>query len=242
MSQKRTLRRSVKLLRAFRSEQSDPDRFYELIASDAAALVGERINLPRSRVVDIGGGAGYFTKAFRAAGAECFVAEPDAAELSWRGTTPSGAVIGDGYSLPFRTGSADLVLSSNVLEHVRAPYRMIDELARVARPGGYVWVSFTNWYSPWGGHETSPWHYLGGERAVERYERRHGRAPKNRFGESLFPVHVGKTLRFVQRHPLLEVVEAAPRYHPGFARGVVRVPGVRELVTWNLELLLRRRG
>ena len=82
--------------------------------------------------MDVGGGAGYFMKAFRAAGADCFAAEPDWSELSWRGTAPEGAVLGDGYRLPFRTSSADLVLSSNVLEHVGRPYEMIDELTRRA--------------------------------------------------------------------------------------------------------------
>ncbi|HXY45921.1 MAG TPA: hypothetical protein VEH29_17170, partial [Acidimicrobiales bacterium] len=61
------------------------------------------------------------------------------------------------------------------------------------------------------------------------------------FGSSLFAVHVGPTLRYVRHHPELEVIEAGPRYHPWFARGVVHLPGVREVVTWNLELLLRRR-
>ena len=46
---------------------------------------------------------------------------------------------------------------------------MIDEMVRVTRPGGTVFVSFTPWWSPWGGHETAPWHYLGGEYARRRY-------------------------------------------------------------------------
>lgn len=241
MSSKRTLRRSVELFKGFRLEKSDPDRFYELIASDATAMLADHLPLAGALVLDVGGGAGYFTKAFRAMGATCFVTEPDIGELSWRGPRPSGAVIGDGYLLPFRGGTADLVVSSNVLEHVTRPYDMIDELARVAQPGGFVWVSFTNWYGPWGGHETSPWHYLGGHLAMRRFEAKNSRLPKNRYGSSLFAVHVGPTLRYVRNHPLLDVVEAGPRYHPSFARGIIRIPGVRELATWNLELLLRRR-
>jgi len=240
MSSRRTLRRSVKLLAAFRVEQSDPDHFYGLLAEDAAALVGDRVPLVGALVLDVGGGAGYFAKAFRGRGAHCFVTEPDVAELSWRGEPPDGAVLGDGYRLPFRSGAADLVLSSNVLEHVARPYDMLRELARVTRQGGHVWLSFTNWYSPWGGHEVSPWHYLGAERALARYLRRYGRPPKNVLGTNLFKVHVGPTLAFVRSCPLFEVVEAGPRYHPAFARRVVSVPALREVVTWNLELLLRR--
>ncbi len=237
----RTLKRSVRLLQAFRLEQTDPDRFYGLIASDAVEQIGRHLRLAGARILDVGGGAGYFTAAFREAGADCFVVEPDRTELSWRGTRPSGAVIGDGYRVPFRPGAVDLVLSSNVLEHVARPFEMIDELGRLARPGGLVWISFTNWYGPWGGHEMSPWHYLGAGYAERRYERRYGRQPKHHVGTNLFPIHVGPTLRYLRHHPELEIVEAGPRYHPDFARGVIRLPAVREVVTWNLEVMLRRR-
>jgi SAM-dependent methyltransferase len=240
MSTRRTIRRSVRLLGAFRLEQSDPDHFYGLLADDAAELIGERVPLTGALVLDVGGGAGYLAKAFRERGAHCFVAEPDTTELSWRGPRPDGAVIGDGYALPIRTAAVDLVASSNVLEHVASPHEMLVELARVTRPGGHLWVSFTNWYSPWGGHEVSPWHYVGAERALARYRRRYGRTPKNVLGTNLFKVHVGKTLAFVRSSPLFEVLDVGPRYHPAFARRVVSVPALREVVTWNLELLLRR--
>ena len=35
-------------------------------------------------------------------------------------------------------------------------------MVRVTKPGGLVFVSYTVWWGPWGGHETAPWHYLGG--------------------------------------------------------------------------------
>jgi len=171
---RRTLLRSLSLLRAFRLEQTDPDGFYGMLAADAVSLLGERIPLAGARVVDVGCGAGYLSGALRAAGAGCCMIDPSLEELTWRGTPPDAAVLGDGSMLPCRTGSADLVVCSNMLEHVARPFAVIGELARVVRPGGHVWISFTNWYGPWGGHETSPWHYLGAERAARRYERRHG--------------------------------------------------------------------
>ena len=96
--------------------------------------------------------------------------EADAGELMSRGGTPSRAsVIGDGYWLPLADASVDMCFSSNVLEHVRDPNGLIDEMVRVTRPGGLVYLSYTNWLSPWGGHETSPFHYLGGHDAARRY-------------------------------------------------------------------------
>jgi SAM-dependent methyltransferase len=42
------------------------------------------------------------------------------------------------YEFPIADGAYDVVLSGQVLEHVRKPWRWLPELARVCRPGGYV--------------------------------------------------------------------------------------------------------
>jgi SAM-dependent methyltransferase len=41
-------------------------------------------------------------------------------------------------SLPFRDGSFDKVLIRNVLEHIESPWIIVNEIARVLRPGGLV--------------------------------------------------------------------------------------------------------
>jgi SAM-dependent methyltransferase len=236
-----TLGRSVALLRAFRVEQTDPDRFYSVLAADSVAQLACYAPLAGQIVLDVGGGPGYFAAEFRLAGAEYFTADADVGELSTHGPPGSGTVLGSGMALPFRTGSIDVCYSSNVLEHVPRPWTMAAEMVRVTRPGGTVFLSFTSWLSPWGGHETAPWHYFGGARARRRYVRRRGREPKNRFGESLFAVSVGAALHWARRCPDVELVAALPRYHPWWARGIVLVPGLREVVTWNLALVLRRK-
>ncbi len=237
----RSLARSWRLLRGFRLEQRDPDAFYDLLSADAVELLACAVGVADALTLDVGGGAGYLTRALRAAGARCVLVDADAGELSWRGPPPAGSVVADARALPMPSAAVDLVVSSNVLEHVSEPFAVVDEMARVLRPGGHLWLSFTNWYGPWGGHETSPWHYLGGDRARRRYAARTGHDPKNAFGASLFPMHVGGTLRRLARHPLLDVIDARPRYLPEAARGLVRVPALREVLTWNLEVLARRR-
>ncbi|HTZ10625.1 MAG TPA: class I SAM-dependent methyltransferase [Acidimicrobiales bacterium] len=261
-------RRSAALFRAFRVEQTDPDHFYRFQAADAVAQVRRYSDLEGRIVVDVGGGGGYFTEAFTAAGARCVLVEPEAASAVEDGPVeasamesaeetarrerhrlavrpgrlaPGRTVAGDGNRLPFADALADVTFSSNVLEHVPDPGRFLDEMVRVTRPGGLVYLSFTAWYSPWGGHETAPWHYLGGERAARRYERLHGRPPGNRWGSSLFACHVGDALRLARAQPEAEVVDALPRYYPDWMRWVLHVPAVREVVTWNLLLVLRRR-
>jgi Methylase involved in ubiquinone/menaquinone biosynthesis len=237
-----TLGRSVRLLRAFRREQTDPDHFYGLLARDTVAQLATYAELAGALVCDVGGGPGYFAEVLRAHGARTVCVDCDAGELTARdGAYPEGAVLGSALALPLRDAAVDVCFSSNVLEHVPDPWRMADEMVRVTRPGGIIYLSFTNWLSPWGGHETSPWHYLGGHRAAARYTRRHGRRPKNLYGESLYPVSVAAALRWARGCAGAELIEARPRYHPEWATGVVRLPGLREIVTWNLLLILRRR-
>jgi len=210
------------------------------LASDAATQVAEFTGVTGRTVLDIGGGAGYFTEEFRSRGANCYLFEVDAGEMKSRGQTPPGAVVADGYWLPVRDGGADICVSSNVLEHVRDPNGLIEEMVRATKPGGLIYLSFTNWYSPWGGHEMAPWHYLGARYAERRYIRRTGRPPKNKPGTGLFPVHVGPTLRGVRARTDVVVLAAQPRYYPRWCRLVLRVPGLREVVTWNLMLVLRK--
>ncbi|MFE5511349.1 class I SAM-dependent methyltransferase [Streptomyces sp. NPDC056529] len=233
-----SFRRSLTLFRAFLREQDDPHTAYELLARDAADQIERHVRLDGRIVLDVGGGRGYFAREFRCRGAHSYLFEPDLAELA--PGQRSGAVVADGYLLPLADGTADVCFSSNVLEHVRDPGTFLSELVRVTRPGGLIYVSFTNWLSPWGGHEWAPWHYLGAERARARYERRTGRAAKHRLGENLFVIGVGPTLRRVRERDDVEIVSARSRYWPVLPGAVTRVPVLREFATWNLLLLLRR--
>ena len=223
--------RAVRLFRLFLAEQSEPDLFYRELAADSVTQLAHYADLRGRVVLDLGGGPGHFTAAFRARGARCFLVEPDADEMRARGEPPAGAVRGDGMALPVADGGVDVCFSSNVLEHVPDPAAMLAEMIRVTRPGGVIYLAFTNWYSPWGGHEMAPWHYLGGRYAEQRYARRTGKSPKHQVGTTLFPVHVGQMLHAARSRPDVSVVAALPRYYPRWCRGLVRIPGLREVAT-----------
>ena len=234
--------RSVRLLRAFRTEQAAPDVYYAGLARDTACQLGQYLGLAGRVVADVGGGPGYFAREFRVAGARTLCLDTDRGELAGLGHPEPGSAIGSALRLPLASGSVDVCFSSNVLEHVGDWRGMLAEMVRVTRPDGIVFVAFTNWLSPWGGHETSPWHYLGGDRAARRYQRRHGRPPKNRYGASLYPVSVSAALAWARSVPGAVLVDAVPRYLPGWTRPLLRVPVLREFLTWNLLLVLRRTG
>ena len=166
-----------------------------MLAADSARQLGEHVRLDGATVLDVGGGRGTSPTPSGAPARSPLGLEPDAGEMVARGEPQPGTVRGSGEALPVRTAAVDVCYSSNVLEHVRSPWQMTSEMVRVTRPGGTVFLSFTPWWSPHGGHETGPWHYLGGHRARRRYRRRNGQGAEQ-FGESLFRVSVGEALRW----------------------------------------------
>jgi SAM-dependent methyltransferase len=242
-----TLARSLRLLAAFRFEQSDPDRFYGALADDTAAMVGDLwrsvsgTGVSGLTLLDVGGGPGYFATAFTEAGVRYVGVEPDPREMhaaAPRTRGPAGTFVrASGTALPFADDSVDICLSSNVAEHVAQPWRLGDEMLRVTRPGGLVVLSYTVWLGPFGGHEMGLTHYLGGYRAAQRYTRKHGHRPKNDYGSSLFAVHARDGLRWAEGTGAL--IAAFPRYHPRWAWWLTRVPGLREFLVSNLVLVLR---
>ncbi|MDO5033193.1 class I SAM-dependent methyltransferase [Corynebacterium sp.] len=252
-----TLARSWRLLRSFRFEQTRPDIFYGGLAEDTARLVSALVcdvgpstaralddapSLAGTRVLDVGGGPGYFAQAFARRGAQYFGVEPDAGEMAAAGISVSNAVRGDGTQLPFADSTFDVTYSSNVAEHIPQPWAMAEEMLRVTKPGGLVIVSYTVWLGPFGGHETGLWeHYVGGAFARDRYTRRHGHSPKNVFGTSLFALSAAAGLRWAAKTDTqnAKLLAAFPRYHPRWAWWVVRVPVLREFLTSNLVLVLR---
>lgn len=236
-----TLSRSWRLFRDFQVEQSDPARFYGSLAADSVAQLNSFAQLSGANVLDVGGGPGYFADAFRGAGAHYRALDSDVGELAELGNPEPGTVVGSGMALPFRDHSFDVTYSSNVLEHVNRPWTMADEMVRVTKPGGIVFLSFTLWWGPWGGHETAPWHYLGGHYAARRYEKKHGHRPKNVYGTSLFGYTVKEALSWVRTQEKAYVLGVFPRYLPRWVWWVVHVPVLREVVTWNLAIVLKVR-
>lgn len=253
-----TLRRSFGLLSDFKYEQTRPDIFYGHLAEDTVGLIrdiyagvrgagqgpGQSEPLRNTKILDVGGGPGYFGVAFDKAGADYYTCEPDVGEMAAAGIKLQTSVRGSGLDLPFLSDAFDITYSSNVAEHVPDPWRMADEMLRVTKPGGVMIYSYTVWLGPFGGHETGLWqHYVGGEFAARRYEKKMGKPPKNRWGESLFNVSAAGGLEYARKvhGESAELVAAFPRYHPWWAWWMVRVPGLREFAVSNLVLVFQKR-
>ena len=230
------------LWRMWRKEDSDPAGFYRELAMRASADVDRRFGpLAGQRILDVGCGPGWYTQALRARGAGVIPIDYSEEELRLNGDPPTGAIVGDAMDLPLADASVDGVFASNMLEHTPDSRQVIAEMARVLRPDGWIYLSWTNWFSPWGGHDMTPYHLLGPRLGARLYERHHGQAPKNLLGHTLWPVHIGPTLRFVRSRPDLEIVRVEPRYWPRL-RMIVRVPLLREVATWNCVIWMRKRA
>jgi len=235
-----SLARSIQLFKAFRVEQTDPAFFYGLLAADTVREISRFAPVAGATILDVGGGPGYFAEAFGRAGARFAGLDADAGEMTAAGIDGDNTIIGSGLDLPLADSSVDICYSSNVLEHVPDPQRMAEEMLRVTRPGGLVYLSWTTWFSPWGGHETSPWHFLGGRFAADRYAKRMGHRPKNDFGKTMYAAHAGPMVAWARAVGDGVLVASYPRYHPAWAHWVARVPGLRELAVWNMVLVLRK--
>jgi SAM-dependent methyltransferase len=224
----------------WQNEKTDPAPFYTELAKDTVADLDRRYGpLEGQKIADLGCGPGFYTFAFRHYGADCIPVDASEDELRLAGEPPAGYVLADAGALPFEDGSLDGVFCSNLLEHTPNTPDVVAEIERVLKPGGWGYISWTNWYSPWGGHDMTPYHFLGPERGPRLYEKRKGPPRKNRYGEALFAVHVGPTIRLVEGRPGLEIERTEPRYWPWLAP-LTKVPGLREIFTWNCVIRVRR--
>jgi SAM-dependent methyltransferase len=108
-----------------------------------------RVELPRqARTLELGCGAGTYVRYLASLGHVVVGVDYALPSLRHaRGADPgrkSRYVAGDGYALPFRSDSFDLVVCVGVLQALGRPERLLAETARVLRPRGILLVEGLN--------------------------------------------------------------------------------------------------
>jgi SAM-dependent methyltransferase len=108
-------------------------------------LARVRAHAAPGRLLDVGCGGGHLLGAARAEG-WCGVGTDlsHAACRAARATAAAPVAQAEAAALPFRDGALDAVTLVNVLDHAAAARRLLDEAARVLRPGGLLVVRVPN--------------------------------------------------------------------------------------------------
>ncbi len=140
-----------------------------------------------------------------------------------------------------KLGEYNLVICSNVFEHLSKPDRFLEYAHQMLTPEGTLYLSWTNWLSPWGGHDFAPFHYFGATAGQWMYDKIVRRPHKHIAFVNLFPTYIGHVLRRLRQNPNLEVLRAAPRYYTEMSF-IIRIPLIREFLAWNCALILKRKG
>jgi len=230
-----------KLLARYVKHRDDPG-FYLLQARDAIewlARCGVALGRETS-ALDLGCGHGVFGAELVKKGCRVTFADEENFLLPEIANAPFRKINID--KEPIRSlGTYDLVICSNVLEHLAKPPQFIASIHEILAPGGKFYLSWTNWLSIWGGHEFSPFHYLGARRGHQVYDRVMGHKRKHTPFVNLFPTYIGKMLKLVRSNPRITILKVAPRYYTEFAF-IMNIPGLREFLAWNCAVLIERRG
>jgi ubiquinone/menaquinone biosynthesis C-methylase UbiE len=100
---------------------------------------------PGSRVLDLGSGSGWVARQLAAKGGKVVSVDLSQRNLEKTKLTVGQAgadfVLADAYHLPFRKGSFDVVVASEVLEHLNSPAACLQEFERILARQGKVIAS-----------------------------------------------------------------------------------------------------
>ncbi len=216
----------------------DSAYFYVLQATDAIRWLEQKgVKFDRqTRILDLGCGHGVFGAELVKRGCQVTFADEENGLFPELANAAFLKINIDRDDLS-QFGQYDLVVCSNVLEHLDKPEQFIHASSKLLSPQGRLFLSWTNWLSPWGGHEFSPFHYLGTRVGPAIYDKLSRAQRFHRPYVNLFPTYIGGILRTICQDPQLRILAMAPRYYTEFAF-LLRIPIAREFLSWNCALLI----
>lgn len=158
----------------------------------------------------------------------------------------------DALQSPFGANSFDLILSASLIEHISQPILLLEELYRLLKPEGYIYLSFPPFYSLTGGHGYAPFHYFGEKTAVilskiiNRVLKKKIFGKDVSLGESYSSAYTNwglyrTTIKEVKRQIKFSgftIVDQSTKWLPfDFSK----TPLIGEVLTWHVQFLLKKR-
>jgi len=231
-------------LQAYREFQAfQASRLLQYLARQGVTVTGRLL-------LDLGSGIAGYSHEFARHGARVIsvdlVHPPDCHHIGL------SAIQASAIAIPLRDEAVEIVFCASLIEHVAQPGVVLSEIERVLKAGGIAYVSFPPYYSPVGGHEFSPFHYLG-ERIALRVVQRHRIVPDwvhelydspdqaRSFsdlyrGWGLYKMTIRKFRRLL-RSTSLTCLNISTRYMPV---SFIRWPLIGEFLTWHAQFLLMK--
>jgi ubiquinone/menaquinone biosynthesis C-methylase UbiE len=144
---------------------------------------------------------------------------------------------------PFEDNSFDFVFSCSLIEHVKDPKKMMDEIKRVLKPNGLLYLSFPPFYSPVGGHYFKPFHYFGEKIAVEltKIFKHSVNADSYSKGFGSFGLYIRKigSVRRLIKKEGFSIIDYWARY-PSWSF-IAKIPILNEILTWHVCFLCKNK-
>lgn len=133
---------------AYRAAADNPSAYFHPERRAAVAqLQVEAVNQGcdlRGRLLDVGGGNGFFARAASAAGWDVTLVDPALESHSFDGTSiRAHRCTLDG----FFDERFDVVTLWDVVEHLPQPTEVVDKAVRLLKPGGSIWIETGNYRS-----------------------------------------------------------------------------------------------
>lgn len=237
------------------SRRSRSEQDYRRFQSVQASLLIDYLNrhgLPirGKNLLDLGSGVAGYSQTMVEAGARVIsldLVQPRIASMAGLDQVSASAL-----AIPLPAASIEFVFCASLIEHVAAPEVVLAEAWRVLKTGAYAYFSFPPYYSPMGGHEYAPYHYLGEKVALRLVQHRsvlpewvsrmhHASQAPASFadlyqGWGLYRMTIRRFRRLL-RHSPFSVLDISTRYMPV---SFVRWPMVGEVLTWHAQFLLKK--
>lgn len=133
-------------------EHVPPNWYYESLKVDPLQKIWHqtrfdqvrKISEPADDILDVGSADGMFSKVILDAtraksliGIDVVKTSVDWANKHWKNNPKMKFKVGDAHDLKFNSNSFDAVYSMEVLEHVENPVKVLKDIKRVMKPGGF---------------------------------------------------------------------------------------------------------